>query len=93
MWQVALLTVGLLSLLGSWAIVGFTFTRQTGYFMPRQGRYVLPSLVANSSLLALGILTLLPRPLQPWGHRALRIGAVVFNLICLWGFVVPRYYL
>lgn len=92
-WQVALLTIGLLSLLGSWAIVGFTFTRQTGYFMPRQGRYFLPSLVANSSLLALGILTLLPRPLQPWGHRALRIGAVVFNLICLWGFVVPRYYL
>jgi hypothetical protein len=92
-WQVALLTAGSLALLVGWAVYGFIFTLRTGFFMPRQGRYFLPSLVANSSLLALGILTLLPRSLQPWGHRALRIGAVVFNLICLWGFVVPRYYL
>jgi 4-amino-4-deoxy-L-arabinose transferase-like glycosyltransferase len=92
-WQVALLTVGILSVVGGWAIMGFVFTRRTGFFMPRQGRYYLPSLIANSALLALGILTLLPRPLRPWGHRALRIGAVLFNFICLWGFVVPRYYL
>lgn len=92
-WYVALLTVGALSLLIGWAVVGFIFTRQTGFFMPRQGRYFLPSLVANSALLALGLLASLPRRLKPWGYRALRVGAIAFNLICLWGFVVPRYYL
>jgi 4-amino-4-deoxy-L-arabinose transferase-like glycosyltransferase len=92
-WYVALLTVGALSLLVGWAVVGFIFTRRTGFFMPRQGRYFLPSLVANSALLALGLLTPLPRWLKPWGHRALRVGAIVFNVVCLWGFVVPRYYL
>jgi uncharacterized protein (TIRG00374 family) len=80
------------SLLAMFAILGFIMARRYGSTQPNHGRYFLGSVVAEMGLLATGVINLFPRRLEFLGHGLLRLGMIAFNLLCLVGFVIPRYY-
>jgi 4-amino-4-deoxy-L-arabinose transferase-like glycosyltransferase len=58
-----------------------------------QGRYYLGPAAGAMALLALGLLAWVPARWRPAGHLALRWGMIALNLVCLFGTVLPRYYL
>lgn len=81
------------SLLPSVFLRGYSVARQTGFMESSyQGRYQLSAWLAQASLLALGLVSLVPARFQSVAHFVVRIGFVVLNLIA-WGALVSRYYL
>lgn len=72
---------------------GYSHWRQLGTGWPAMGRYLLVALGAQMALMIWGLLSLLPRSSWPHAHTLLRLAALLFNAVCLLGFVLPRYYL
>jgi hypothetical protein len=56
-----------------------------------QGRYLMPAVAAISSLLILGLGTLLPRRWMPGLAILLGAGHLAITLVCLFGFILPAY--
>ena len=59
----------------------------------KQGRYYLGPVAAAMVGLALGLTALVPTRWRPAMHFALRWGAIVLNVVSLFGAILPRYYL
>jgi hypothetical protein len=72
---------------------GYRFWHQWGTGWPAMGRYLLVSVTPQMALLVWGLLSLLPRRWWPYAHVLFRLAALLFNAVCLLGFVLPRYYL
>lgn len=70
-----------------------TFWWEYGNGRGLQGRYWLGTVVPMLTFFTLGLLFLAPPRWQPALHAALRIAIVVFNVVALVGYIVPRYYL
>jgi hypothetical protein len=64
-----------------------------GIGWPLMGRHLAGPLVAQMALLIWGLLTLVPERARPGGHLFVRGGVLALNLLCLFGYVLPRYYL
>lgn len=58
-----------------------------------QGRYWLGTVVPMLTFFTLGLLFLLPQRWQMAGHTLLRLGMILFNIIALLNYILPRYYL
>jgi 4-amino-4-deoxy-L-arabinose transferase-like glycosyltransferase len=76
----------------AFAVLGFWIARRTGGTQPKQGRYFLAALVSQMTLLAVGLLALVPERWQRAGHLALQAAMVLLNISALFGALIPRYY-
>jgi hypothetical protein len=74
-------------------VYDLSFWREYGIGRGLQGRYWLGTVVPMLTFFAAGLLAWLPMRLRPMGHMALRTGMVLFNIVCLTAFILPRYYL
>ena len=72
---------------------GYSHWRQLGTGWTATGRYLLAPLAAQMGLVVWGLLSLLPQGSWPHAHTLLRLAALLFNAVCLLGFVLPRYYM
>lgn len=70
-----------------------TFWWEFGNGRGLQGRYWLGTIVPMLTFFTLGLLFLTPKRWQTALHFSLRIAMIVFNIIALLAYVVPRYYL
>lgn len=67
-------------------------TRDLGGRFDVQGRYFLPTVIAQMAWLTLGLIQPLPRRLRRLGMWSLGAGSVALNFYALFGVIVPRYY-
>ncbi len=70
-----------------------TFWRSYGVGRGLQGRYWLTTVVPMLTFFVVGLLAWLPRKWHPPAHVVLRVAMIVFNIMALLGYIVPRYYL
>ena len=64
-----------------------------GIGWPLMGRHYAGPLAAQIALLVWGLLNLAPQRWRPGVHLLLRAGTIAFNLLSLFGYLLPRYYL
>lgn len=70
-----------------------TFWWEYGLGRGLQGRYWLGTIVPMFSFFTVGLLFLLPKRWHTAVHSFLRIGIVLFNIMALLNYILPRYYL
>jgi 4-amino-4-deoxy-L-arabinose transferase-like glycosyltransferase len=76
----------------AFAILGFWHYRNIGGIQPSQGRYFLAPVVSQMTLLAVGLLALVPSRWHRPAHLALQAGMILVNIVALFGALIPRYY-
>lgn len=74
-------------------VYDLTFWWEYGNGRGLQGRYWLGTVIPMLTFFVLGLLFLLPRRFHAAAHTWLRTGMVIFNLVSLLGYIMPRYYL
>ncbi len=74
-------------------VYDLTFWWEYGNGRGLQGRYWLGTVVPMLTFFTLGLLFLLPRRWHNATHWLLRLGMLLFNVVALLGYVLPRYYL
>jgi hypothetical protein len=67
--------------------------REMGIGWPLMGRHLAGPLAAQMALWVWGLFAWVPKRARMAGHLFVRAGIVVLNYACLFGFVLPRYYL
>ncbi|HLC38592.1 MAG TPA: glycosyltransferase family 39 protein [Patescibacteria group bacterium] len=63
------------------------------YIFPAQGRYYFPVLGILAIFFIIGIQTWLPKKYHPSLYLFLSLGIIFYNFICLFQYIIPRYYL
>ncbi|MEM7111217.1 MAG: glycosyltransferase family 39 protein [Chloroflexota bacterium] len=89
----AFLALGLLVPILLLQFYDLIFWWQYGNGRGLQGRYWLGTIVPMLTFFAVGLLLWLPKRWHPVAHTWLRVGMVVFNIVSLLGYILPRYYL
>ena len=74
-------------------VYDLTYWWQYGNGRGLQGRYWLGTIVPMLTLLAVGLLALVPQRWHGTAHNLLRAGMIVLSIAALLGYVLPRYYL
>ncbi|MCL4872336.1 MAG: hypothetical protein KJ063_25525, partial [Anaerolineae bacterium] len=74
-------------------VYDLTFWWEYGNGRGLQGRYWLGTVIPMLTFFAVGLLYFVPRRYQPAAHNALRSGMVLFNIVALLFYILPRYYL
>ena len=80
-----------LSMAGTLGAINFYSWRARGVGGGIQGRYYLGAIVPISTLLAVGLLELLPERWRPVGHWLLSWAMIVLNGVALMQVLLPRY--
>jgi hypothetical protein len=70
-----------------------TFWREYGVGRGLQGRYWLTTVVPMLIFFVVGLLVWVPRKWHTATHVILRVAMIMFNIIALIGYILPRYYL
>ncbi|MCA9960939.1 MAG: glycosyltransferase family 39 protein [Anaerolineales bacterium] len=74
-------------------VYDLTFWWEYGNGRGLQGRYWLGTMIPMLILFVVGLLYFVPRRWHAAAHVLLRGGMILFNLVALLGYVLPRYYL
>jgi 4-amino-4-deoxy-L-arabinose transferase-like glycosyltransferase len=83
---------GLLLLAASLTLTVLAFLWYNLTFIQHQGRYLFPALLPLGAVMALGLerwLDLLPEPARDWAWRALFAALALFDVYCLYRFILP----
>ncbi|MCB8968463.1 MAG: hypothetical protein H6660_16395, partial [Ardenticatenaceae bacterium] len=74
-------------------VYDLTFWWEYGNGRGLQGRYWLGTMIPMLILFVVGLLYFVPRRWHAAAHVLLRVAMILFNLVALLGYVLPRYYL
>ena len=91
-WLLLVQAVYILTFLLGFVVPGFALYRQFGVHQPSQGRYFFAPLVCQMTLMAVGLLTFVPRKWHPVGHIVMQFTAILFHLYVMLNVIIPRYY-
>lgn len=69
------------------------FWRSYGVGRGLQGRYWLTTVIPMLTFFVVGLLVWLPRKWHLPAHIVFRVAMIVFNVVALLGYILPRYYL
>jgi hypothetical protein len=74
-------------------VYDLTFWWEYGNGRGLQGRYWLGTIIPMLTFWTVGLLYFVPPRYQPAAHTTLRVGMVLFNIVALLFYILPRYYL
>lgn len=83
----------LVVLISALVLIGLqTFIPMIGSAWQPQGRYLFPALLPIVALLTMGWLDLFPARVRLASIALLLVSSLAFGQLCVWGYVVPRYW-